>query len=167
MRRPLRIFREISRAFALGPPADVTRNQYVFRGRGQLCIAARHSRFMSAPGLGRVKTKSDLVVMSSGRQIFAFFCSPHARRAQNSGCDYTPQSFYTARVKSIQHSPSYVGFPPGSRHRSPWPMHLEFGKRSIESGGPIRRSVILLRIACYLARDRSTLDRGNRSAVRH
>ena len=49
-------------------------------------------------GLGRVKTKSDLVVMSSGRQIFAFFCSPHDRRAQNSGCDYTPQSFYTARV---------------------------------------------------------------------
>src|SRR5580700_11985488 len=53
---------------------------------------------MSANGLGRVKTKSDLVVMSSGRQIFAFFCSPHDRRAQNSGCDYTPQSFYTARV---------------------------------------------------------------------
>jgi hypothetical protein len=53
---------------------------------------------MTATGLGRVKTKSDLVVMSSGRQIFAFFCSPHDRRAQNSGCDYTPQSFYTARV---------------------------------------------------------------------
>ena len=49
-------------------------------------------------GLGRVKTKSDLVVMPSGRQIFAFFCSPRDRRAQNSGCDYTPQSFYTARV---------------------------------------------------------------------
>jgi hypothetical protein len=28
---------------------------------------------MSAPGLGRVKTKSDLVVVPSGRQIFAFF----------------------------------------------------------------------------------------------
>ena len=40
-------------------------------------------------GLGRVKTKSDLVVMPSGRQIFAFFCSPHDRRAQNSGCGYT------------------------------------------------------------------------------
>ena len=25
--------------------------------------------------------------MPSGRQIFAFFCSPHDRRAQNSGCD--------------------------------------------------------------------------------
>ena len=53
---------------------------------------------MSHLGLGRVKTKSDLIVMPSGRQIFAFFCSPHDRRAQNSGCDYTPQSFYTARV---------------------------------------------------------------------
>ena len=52
---------------------------------------------MSPLGLGRVKTESDLVVMPSGRQIFAFFCSPHDRRAQNSGCDY-PQSFYTARV---------------------------------------------------------------------
>src|SRR5215470_13992373 len=41
---------------------------------------------MSARGLGRVKTKSDLVVMRSGGQIFAFFCSPHDRRAQNSGC---------------------------------------------------------------------------------
>src|SRR5436190_21668231 len=30
---------------------------------------------MTALGLGRVKTKSDLVVMPSGRQIFAFFCS--------------------------------------------------------------------------------------------
>ena len=44
---------------------------------------------MTAVGLGRVKTKSDLVVMPSGRQIFAFFCSPHDRRAQNSGCGYT------------------------------------------------------------------------------
>src|SRR5262245_10220241 len=40
-------------------------------------------------GLGRVKTKSDLVVMLSGRQIFAFFCSPHDDRAQNCGCGYT------------------------------------------------------------------------------
>src|SRR4029077_15423491 len=56
---------------------------------------------MSLMGLGRVKTKSDLVVMPSGRQIFAFFCSPHDRRAQNSGCGYTAQSFYTARVISV------------------------------------------------------------------
>ena len=44
---------------------------------------------MSALGLGRVKTKSDLVVVPSGRQIFAFFYSPRDRRAQNSGCGYT------------------------------------------------------------------------------
>ena len=55
---------------------------------------------MSLVGLGRVKTKSDLVVVPSGRQIFAFFCSPHDHRAQNSGCGYTALSFYTARVKS-------------------------------------------------------------------
>ena len=53
---------------------------------------------MSALGLGCVKTKSDLVVMPSGRQIFAFFCSQRDRIAQNSGCGYTAQSFYTARV---------------------------------------------------------------------
>jgi hypothetical protein len=40
-------------------------------------------------GLGRVKTKSDLVVVPSGRQIFEFFCYPHDHRAQNSGCGYT------------------------------------------------------------------------------
>jgi pimeloyl-ACP methyl ester carboxylesterase len=44
---------------------------------------------ISPLGLGRVKTKSDLVVTPSGRQIFAFFCSPRDRRAQNSGCGYT------------------------------------------------------------------------------
>ena len=43
----------------------------------------------SGKGLGRVKTKSDLVVMPSGRQIFAFFCSQRDRIAQNSGCGYT------------------------------------------------------------------------------
>src|SRR6516165_9674568 len=52
-------------------------------------------RSMSVRGLGCAKTKSDLVVMPSGRQIFAFFCSPHERRAQNSGCGYTAYSFYT------------------------------------------------------------------------
>ena len=37
-----------------------------------------------ALGLGCAKTKSDLVVMPSGRQIFAFSCSPNDHRAQNS-----------------------------------------------------------------------------------
>jgi hypothetical protein len=53
---------------------------------------------MSQMGLGRVKTKYDLVVMPSGRQIFAFFCSPHDHRAQNSRCGDTARSFYTVRV---------------------------------------------------------------------
>ena len=70
---------------------------------------------MSVQGLGRVKTKSDLVVMSSGRQIFAFLCSPHDRRAQNSGCDYTPQSFTqpgsVTEVVQI-HSNVRLGLPP-------------------------------------------------------
>src|ERR1700730_13814230 len=56
---------------------------------------------MSLMGLGRVKTKSDLVVMPSGRQIFAFFCSPHDHRAQNSRCGDTARSFYTVRVISL------------------------------------------------------------------
>src|SRR5208283_6224820 len=53
---------------------------------------------ISLMGLGCAKTKSDLVVMPSGRQIFMFFCSPHDHRAQNSGYGYTAWSFYTARV---------------------------------------------------------------------
>src|ERR1700756_3511605 len=53
---------------------------------------------MSDSGLGCAKTKTDLVVVPSGRQIFPFFCPPHRHRAQNSGCDNTAQSFYTARV---------------------------------------------------------------------
>ena len=50
-------------------------------------LIVHHSKIgwsMSAMGLGRVKTKSDLVVMPSGRQIFAFFCSQRDRIAQNS-----------------------------------------------------------------------------------
>ena len=47
------------------------------------------SAVLSPQGLGCAKTKSDLVVMPSGRQIFMFFCSPHDHRAQNSGYGYT------------------------------------------------------------------------------
>jgi hypothetical protein len=54
---------------------------------------------MSAPGLGRVKTKIDLVVMPSGRRIFAFFCSDErGHKPQNFGCVYTAQRFHTAWV---------------------------------------------------------------------
>jgi hypothetical protein len=40
----------------------------------------------SATGLGCAKTKSDLVVMSSGRQIFAFSCSPHDPFLESGHC---------------------------------------------------------------------------------
>jgi hypothetical protein len=74
---------------------------------------------MSLLEFGCAKTKSDLVVMPSGRPIFAFFCSPHDRRAQNSGCDYTPQSFYTARVMNIDFDPSELRpFHPHSGHQA-------------------------------------------------
>ena len=62
----------------------------------------------SALALGRVKTKSDLVVVPSGRQIFAFFCSPHDHRAQNFGCGYTAWSFYTARAQEDKSSANYM-----------------------------------------------------------
>jgi len=52
-----------------------------------------------------------LVVMPSGRQIFAFFCSPHNDRAQNFRCGYTAQRFHTARVKTrIRPFRAYVSF---------------------------------------------------------
>jgi hypothetical protein len=53
---------------------------------------------MSPMGLGCAKTKTDLVVMPSGRQIFAFFCSERDHKPQNSGCSHTAQRFHTARV---------------------------------------------------------------------
>ena len=75
-------------------PPEIAANRHGKRSQLKL------DSLTSPLGLGRVKTKSDLVVMPSGRQIFAFFCSPHDRRAQNSGCGYTAWSFYTARVIS-------------------------------------------------------------------
>jgi putative ABC transport system substrate-binding protein len=47
-----------------------------------------------------VKTKIDLVVMPSGRRIFAFFCSERGHKPQNFGCVYTAQRFHTAWVSS-------------------------------------------------------------------
>jgi hypothetical protein len=44
---------------------------------------------MSLSELGRVKTKSNLVVALSGGGIFAFFCSERDHKPQNSGCGYT------------------------------------------------------------------------------
>jgi hypothetical protein len=55
---------------------------------------------MSQLGLGCAKTKTDLVVMPSGRQIFAFFSSERDHKPQNSRCSHTAQRFHTARVKN-------------------------------------------------------------------
>jgi hypothetical protein len=44
---------------------------------------------MSLNDLGRVKTKSNLVVALSGGGIFALFCSERDHKPQNSGCGYT------------------------------------------------------------------------------
>jgi len=79
------------------------RDALSFRQKASSSCVVQHSKInlvMPGSGLGRVKTKSDLVVMPSGRQIFAFFCSPHDHRAQNSRCGDTARSFYTVRVKS-------------------------------------------------------------------
>jgi hypothetical protein len=58
------------------------RNLIVMDSAGALvcrCVGGS-SCCTSANGLGCAKTKSDLVVMPSGRRIFAFFCSPHDQR---------------------------------------------------------------------------------------
>src|SRR5277367_1114879 len=52
---------------------------------------------------GRVRTKSDLVVMPSEGRVFAFFCSERDHKPQNSGCGYTEQSFHTAWV-TLRHA---------------------------------------------------------------
>jgi hypothetical protein len=48
---------------------------------------------MSQMGLGRVKTKSDLVAMPSGRQIFAFFCSRMTVEPKIPGAVIPPRVF--------------------------------------------------------------------------
>jgi hypothetical protein len=61
-----------------------------------------HSKFrhpMSQMSLGCAKTKSDLVLMPSEKQVFAFFCSAPDHKPQNSECSHTAQRFHTARVK--------------------------------------------------------------------
>src|SRR5208337_2811531 len=56
-------------------------------------------KFPGPTRLGCAKTKSDLVLMPSGRQVFAFFCSAPDHRPQDSGCSHTAQRFHTAWVK--------------------------------------------------------------------
>jgi hypothetical protein len=60
----------------------------------------------SALGPGCAKTKTDLVLMSSGGRIFAFFCSERDHKPQNFGCGYTAQSFHTAWVKTSRQNMS-------------------------------------------------------------
>ena len=75
------VFWPVATNFSLGPDVG-------FRGEAEVGQAAEPAASVEND-LGRVKTKSDLVVVPSGRQIFAFFYSPRDRRAQNSGCGYT------------------------------------------------------------------------------
>jgi len=51
---------------------------------------------MTASGLGRVKTKSDLIVVPSGREIFAFFCSERGHKPQIPGA-VIPRNVFTQR----------------------------------------------------------------------
>jgi hypothetical protein len=69
---------------------------------------------------GCAKTKTDLVVMSSGGRIFVFFCSERDHKPQNCGCGYTAQSFHTAWVTQRHQSmsASAAAFT-GSRHGRP------------------------------------------------
>jgi len=55
---------------------------------------------MSAGGPGRVKTRSDLVVMPCGARIFELIRSPCVHTPQKSWCAFTAQSFHTAWVNS-------------------------------------------------------------------
>jgi len=71
-------------------------------------------------GLGRAKTKSDLVLTPSGGRIFAIFRSERDHKPQYSGCGYTAWSFHTARVMSAYQSmsASMAAFAQSS-HRGP------------------------------------------------
>jgi hypothetical protein len=107
--------------------------------------SSKSRRPMSEEGLGRVKTKSDLVVVSSGGQIFAFFCSPLDHRAQNSGCGYTAQSFHTARghLRKLPRRNVGVRFSSISRHDIPafWPCSSNDWLSRTRSGARTTRSI--------------------------
>src|SRR5216683_7652354 len=69
-------------------------------GVPQLADSLLAGREGSALGPGRVKTRSDLVVMPCGARIFAFIRSPSAHTPQKSWCAFTAQSFHTAWATS-------------------------------------------------------------------
>ena len=60
---------------------------------------------------GCAKTKSDLVVMPSGRQIFAFFCSPHDHRVMGGGAEGASSwSAHSSRVSGNADIPRQYWF---------------------------------------------------------
>jgi hypothetical protein len=58
-------------------------------------------------GPGRVKTKTDLVIMPSGERIFAFIFSARDHRPQNSGCSHTAR----VSVRDTKHVRDDGSFP--------------------------------------------------------
>jgi hypothetical protein len=77
---------EIYCAVVLGTPYCAP--PYAGGGRLNVDIAGFALR-ASATEPGRVKTKTDLVIMPSGGRIFAFIFSARDHRPQNSGCSHT------------------------------------------------------------------------------
>jgi hypothetical protein len=75
--------------FRIDGTANRVSNPYPERAGSAKFAVQKFWAARNATGLGCAKTKSDLGVMPSGRPIFAFSCSPHDHRAQNSGCAYT------------------------------------------------------------------------------
>jgi hypothetical protein len=87
------------RLVTVAPPTTVNRACYWWRNLPELRTLGPATP-ASATGLGRVKTKTDLVIMPSGGRIFAFIFSARDHRPQNSGCSHTAQSFHTAWAKT-------------------------------------------------------------------
>ena len=85
----------------------------------------------SGLGLGCAKTKSDLVVMPSGRQIFAFFRSPHNRRPQNSGCGAYLLALEIERAPATMPTPLRAG--PSFKLLRPRPQSGLTGRRALIS----------------------------------
>src|SRR4029077_6535755 len=69
--------------------ATITNPVHHIVERKMRCASQQNRYPMTDMGLGRVKTKSNLVVALSGEGIFAFFCSERDHKPQNSGCGYT------------------------------------------------------------------------------
>ena len=81
-----------------------------------LLIDARgKSQAVSEMGLGRVKTKSDLVVMPSGRQIFAFFALRMTVEPKIPGAVIPPRVFtQPGSSTSFQAQAAHFHFSPDS-----------------------------------------------------